>query len=490
MRQTRTEEILSAAFSARVEIVGALREAALGGERAASRVRDAANGLQTASALYGDAPNAAIYASIAGLALCVSQLLEWRSGVLNAVQDAQRFQVAARERAAAWAKGRVSNGVDGALLKVAEVIGGITSVSEVGNVAAALAAVPVPVGLYSEHKRRSPAIVDNDDQPRARPVELTVAFLKFTIDGKPLAETHFVSPGEIHDLDIEVRVSRWPADATALILEPVTIEHSDAYKMPVFSIGAPAGAGPFQLTRQGRAALTVPNHFNARPFEFKYVARFEPRGAEQPVETIGQRTLLLEGVDLARQPLTGYPHIDRKLVEIRNELRVSSRIVQQELTDALALAIPLANLAAQSVNDNVFSAPIAEGEFQKHVRSFLRSNPNVGGALEEHPRAAGGITDLSFHGIRLELKSEKDKCLAFADCCQFVEQTASYAIGSGKRLAVLCVLDCSPKTKPAFPMEDGIGVFVHRSTETPVYVLTILIQGNLAKPSDFSRKRR
>ncbi len=490
MRQTRTEEILSAAYPARIEIVEALRQAALGVEDDVLHVRGAANGLFAASRRYGDAPNAAIYASVAELALCVSLLLEWRSGVLSAVQDAQRFHVAARERAAAWSNGRSPDGVQDDLLKIAALIGGVASVSEVAGLAAALAAIPMPVGLYSEFRRHAARIPEDDSTPRTTPVELTVAFLKFTIDGKPLAETHFVSPGEMHDLDVEVRVSRWPADATALILEPVTIEHADAYKMPVFSIAAPAGTGPFQLTEHGRAALTVPHHFNARPFEFKYVARFEPRGSEQPVETVGQRTLLLEGLDLARQPLTGYRHVDQKLIDIRNDLRVASGMVQQELTDALALVVPLANLAAQSVNDNVFDVAIAEGEFQKRVRSFLRSLANIGSALEEHPRAAGGITDLSFHGIRLELKSEKDKCLAFADCQQFVEQAASYAIGSGKRLAVLCVLDCSPKAKTAFPMEDGIGVFVHQSTETPVYVLTILIQGNLTKPSDFSRKRR
>jgi hypothetical protein len=454
------------------------------------RVRDAAHGLIAASRRYGDAPNAALYAAIGEFGLCVSLLIEWRSSVLNAVQDAQRFQTAARERAAMWVKDRASDRIYGQLIKVTGRIGGIASVSEVATMAVALAAVPAPVGLYGEFSRHSPRLPEDDDAPRAAPVELTVAFLKFTIDGTPLAETHFVSPGEMHDLDIEVRVSRWPAGATALILEPVTIEHADTYEMPVFAIAAPAGTGPFQLSEKGRATLTVPHHFNARPFEFKYVARFEPRGSEQPVETVGQRTLLLQGIDLARQPLTGYQHIDRKLVDIRNDLRVAPRMVQQELTNALALAIPLANLAAQSVNDNVFDDRISEEEFQKRVRSFLRSHPNIGSALEEHPRAAGGITDLSFRGIRLELKSEKDRSLAFADCQQFVEQAASYAIGSGKRLAVLCVLDCSPKSKAAFPMEDGIGVYEHRTTETPIYVLTILVQGNLTKPSDFSRKRR
>ena len=92
MRQTRTEEILSAVYPSRIEIVEALRQAALGGENDAARVREAANALLAASKRYGDAPNAAIYASVAELSLCVGLLLEWRSGVLGAVADPTGFK--------------------------------------------------------------------------------------------------------------------------------------------------------------------------------------------------------------------------------------------------------------------------------------------------------------------------------------------------------------------------------------------------------------
>lgn len=487
MRRTGSEEILSAAFPARADTVEALREVALGGERDGSRLQTAAKELCAAALLYGNAPNGALYAAYGDLAHCVSLLVEWRSAVLNAAQEAQRFHTAARERSALLFEDRDAGGIFAQLSNIAEQIGRITAVSEVATVASGLAAIPLPVGLYSDHERAYPRIPDTEDDAPQAPVELTVAFLKFIIDGKPLAETHFVSPGEMHDLDLEVRVSRWPAGATALILQPVTTEHAGAYQMPVFSLAAPTGPPPYVLREHGRASVIIPNHFNARPYEFKYLARFEPRGSEQPVDTVGQRTLLLEGVDLARQPLTGYRHVDQKLVDMRNELRVSARLVQQELTDALALTAPLASLAAQSVQDNVFNQAIAEDEFQKRVRQFLRSHPMIGSALEEHPHAARGITDLSMRGIRLELKAEKEKRLTLADCEQYVPQAATYAIGSGKRIAVLCVLDSSPKKVPPFPVEDGIGFFVHQTSDTPIYVLTVLTQGNLAKPSDFSR---
>lgn len=490
MRLTRTEEILSAAYAARIEIVEALREVGLGGEMGPQRLRAAAKNLDSTSGLYGDAPTAHTYQALAELGICIAFLAEWRQTVLSAGADAGRYLTAAQERATAWARTFGVGGIADNLAPVAQKITAVKNISEVATVAASLAAIPLPVGLYSAEgsvRRIGPRLPDDGGEAPPKPVELSVAFIKFTIDGTPLAETHYLSPGEMHNLDIEVRVSRWPVNATALILEPVTIEHPDAYKMPVFSLPAPSGAGPHQLEQQGRAAITLPNHFNARPYEFKYVARFEPRGSEQPVETIGQRTLMLEGMDLARQPLTGYQHIDRKLIEVRNTLRVSPHMIQQELADALTLVFPLANLAAQSVQDNFFPSPISEDEFHKRVRSFLRSHPMIGANLEEHPHASRGITDLSFRGIRLELKSEKSNKLTPADCQHFVPQASSYAVGSGKRLALLCVLDGSPKSKPPFPVEDGITFFVHQSSETPVYVLTILIQGNLAKPSDFSR---
>jgi hypothetical protein len=73
------------------------------------------------------------------------------------------------------------------------------------------------------------------------------------------------------------------------------------------------------------------------------------------------------------------------------------------------------------------------------------------------------------------------------DCNRFLAQTASYAMANGKRVGLLCVLDCSIKKRPAFSADDGIGILVHQQSETPIHVIAILTQGNLAVPSSFSR---
>lgn len=107
--------------------------------------------------------------------------------------------------------------------------------------------------------------------------------------------------------------------------------------------------------------------------------------------------------------------------------------------------------------------------------------------LEEHPASAGGISDLSFRGLKIELKAEKARRLTINDCRDFVSQTASYGVSSGMRIGMLCVVDSSPKDAPSFPVEDGLDLL---ETTDPggVGVVTLLVQGNLARPSDLSRR--
>jgi hypothetical protein len=450
------------------------------------RIHEAAEAVRSSAELYGSAPNAMLFNSLGELLEEVALLADWRSAVLTAASDSDRFRKAASARAQTWIEANKDAGSLSVFREAAERIKLVQDVGEVATISALLAVIPLPVGLFSIPIRSVRSISD-DDETGDKPEQLTVAFVKFSVDGTPLEQIHFLTPGELHDLDIEVRVSRWPKGATGLVIAPITIEQASTYQMPVFSFPKPAGNGPFQLREKGRAHLVVPHHINARPFEFKYVAKFTPQSAEQPVSIVGQRTLLLEGLDLTRNPITGYPNLDAKIVDVRDRLRQTPGVLQQELLDALTLLAPVANYAGQVVQDNLYHAPVSEAEFQKRVRSFLRGHPMIGASLEEHPRAGGGITDLSFKGIRLELKSESDRPLTLDDCKKFVRQAASYAVASGKRIALLCVLDCSRKERAPFPIEDGIDILIDQQGSSTTFVVTLLLQGNLVRPSDLSR---
>jgi hypothetical protein len=355
----------------------------------------------------------------------------------------------------------------------------------VGSLCKALGSLPLPVGIYAAKSRppiRSP-VQESADERASLPVDLTVAFIRFNVDGQPAAETHFLTPREAHDLEIEVRISRWPDRAEALSLAPVTIEARQTYDFPTFRFPRPAGNPPYCLKDRGRAVLLVSQGLRAQPFEFRYAADFEPAGVEQPVAVVGHRNLRMDGIESS---ITGYHGVDRCVLEIRDALRMRPLVTPGDVTNTLILLKVLGSLAGRAVQDNLFPEPMNEPDFQVWLRDLLRQQPEIGSKLEEHPKAAGGITDLSLEQIRLELKVSNDRPLRLPDCRRFVGQASTYAAGSDKRVGVLCVLDGSPKSEPPFPAEEGIGIL--RTEDDAIAVVTVLLQGSLPRPSDLSRR--
>ena len=483
--------ILSAVYSVRIKAVEALLAAAGRHVANAAELRSHAATFDELTTRYADANIAMAYSAFADLLRTVAMLVDWRAAVLDAAIDSVRFLRSAQERHRQWSQDFSQRDEVAALAQVAHRIETVVDIAEVGPLCEAIGMTPLPIGIFAdEQERRRLRIPDFDsdgEHTRQPPPQLAVAFLRFNVDGAAANQTDFLTPQEAHDLEIEVRVSRWPEGAEALRLAPVSIETHASYSFPEFRFGRPTGQPPYHLKERGRAVLHVAQALRAQPFEFRYAAEFEPITAEQPVAVVGHRTLRIESIDLQRAPLTGYQGIDRRIIEIRNELRQHPLVIREDVDNTLTLLAALGNLAGQAAQDARFPEPLDERSFQKSIREDLRRRSEIGAKLEEHPRAAGGATDLSFERIRIELKSENDRPLRLADCQKFVNQAASYAAGTGKRVAMLCVLDGSAKAEPAFPPEDGIGIL--KTQDGAVAIVTVLLQGNLARPSDLSRAR-
>lgn len=485
----QSEDILSLVYPARITAVESLRTAVAPHTNNAEQLRQAANALDQTGPLYGRATTAAIYAAFADLLRAVAHLAEWRHAILHAESDADRFLRAARARAQQWLGEFEATESMALLCATARAITEVVGEGEVGSVCHRLATTPLPIGVFSEPERHFPRLPDSAIEVEAKevPEDLAIAFLRFQIDGSLASETHFLTPNELHDLEIEVRVSRWPDHAAELVLTPVSIEPQSSYDFPVFRLGRPVGEAPHKLAGTGRAVLKTPQGLNARPYEFKYAAAFTPAHIEQPVAVVGQRTLRIEGFDLTRNPMTGYASIDRKLLLIRDSVRRQSWILPTDLDSLLTVLRPFCNLAGRTVQDALFKGISNESGFQSAVRDELRRDPHIGSKMDEHPWSAGGITDLSFNGIRIELKYSNDHPLSVSDCLQFAGQTIAYVVGTGKRVGILCVLDNSPKVAPAFPADEGIVLYSHQTNEGTVDVVVVLLQGGLPKPSSLSR---
>ncbi len=487
--RSKNSEILASVFLARIEAVESLQaELSTGPAGGSERVRAQAKQLEQAGQTYNAAAGAHPYEMLSSFMYIAAWLLDWRDGVRTAVPDADRFLRAAREHWRTWRDSQGERLLPAALLELGATVDAINTTSDVTNFIEALAAIRLPVATHVHASPRRLFMPSGGAQKEeSAPEELAVAFLKFTINGTPASDTHYLEPNEVHDLDIEVRVSRWPDKAEILELRPISAEPAAIYDLPVFRFSPPEGAAPYTFRDKGRAVLRAAQSLHARPFEFKYAAEFKPAAGRERVYVEGHRTLRLEAIDWRTRSLSGYPGVDRAIIAIRDQLRQTPGLLADDVTNAVRLLSALGNLAGQAVQEAWFSAGTKEAQFQQNVRRWLRARPDIGSELEEHPKAAGGVTDLVFHGIPIELKAEPDSEVSFETCKKHLPQAASYAVGNGKRLAFLCMLSSAAKTTAAYPAEDGFKILsfmpVDANASSSIAIPTIIIQGGLARPS-------
>jgi hypothetical protein len=244
----RNGAILSGVYAARIDTVEALLAAADRRVANGARLRTLASALDELTTRYGDAGVSVAYSALASLMRTLAMLVEWRAAVLGAAVDADRFLRSGRELHRAWLEEYAEREEVAGLARAATPIFDLDGIEKVGPLCQAVGSVPLPIGIYAaESRHRIPLPTERDEADRALPAELTVAFICFNIDGQPADKTHFLTPKEAHDLEIEVRISRWPDQAQTLCLAPVTIEARSSHDFPTFRFPRPVGDPPYHL---------------------------------------------------------------------------------------------------------------------------------------------------------------------------------------------------------------------------------------------------
>ncbi len=472
--------ILEAVFPSRIRAVKALLGATtLNG---AEHLSEAESELRETLALINDPAGQADWQSLTEAVSISAKLEKWYWAVRTAEPDADRFLRAARLQFAEWrtAKAGYSHDLRSRFSTMVDVI----SPADVASILAEAARLRFPVRIFTDEPTREYA--SHGDEVPAK-AELAVAFLEFRINGEEATSIHRLAADRLHDLELKIRVSRWPDAADRLVVKPVSLEPDEVWSLPEFEFSRPSGEPPFTLELPGRLAIRQRVALGARPLEFIYAAEFQPIGVEQPVAVAGQRSLRLDSSEASDHLETGYPSLDTVLLNVRTGLRYEPRVPDSEIGAAVRLFKPLANLVGQALQDNIFPDPIDEATFENHIKRHLRSHPEVGVELEVQAQAGRGRTDLSFRQLRIELKVKNDAALANDEIEKYALQAAAYAVSSDKSLALLCILDGSPKKGSPITMPECIRIVPVQPGDRPVYVITFIMQGNLAKPSSLSR---
>ncbi len=428
------------------------------------------------------------YGIFARLLDSCNYLVQWTSAVRKAEREAERFLRAAQQTAKDLLKDLTPDPELEPFRRAVSQIEAVATVDQVEPIAETLLRIPLPLPLFAEEPPWRPTV----DVPSEKKdtLEISVAFVSFNLSAAPFGNPQTIEPGLLHDLEIEVRVSDWPKNAKMLILDVISVEPASSYEFPRFSFSRPAGSPPFKLLGKGRVKLNNAQTFLSRPLEFAYRAQFEPEESMAFVTVEGQRHLNVQSFDPVRTPQSGYIQVDSKLSEIRDLSRRFPGVRDKELNDFLQILTAIGSVAGQALQDAIFSGCWSELKFQAEMQKLLRQNPRIGAELEVHPHAGGGITDLSFRGIRIELKAEANQTISLEDTKRFLGQTSQYTAASDRRFGVLCVLDCSPKTAAPGSVANDIDL-TQLSPPTgeglPVLVGVVIIRGNLARPSDLSK---
>jgi hypothetical protein len=485
MRRTGKNAIPYSAYRSRIQTNEAL-DAARQGKGSAETLLNASNALRVTSSEVSESKAGLQYGSMASLVEALSRLVSWRDASRSAEVDADRYLRSAK--LTAQELGRELNSEVGVeqFAAAAARIKALTDPDQIADLSAMLSCIPLPLPLFNRTGPRSPLrpSAPAEKEPRL----IVVAFTSFEIDGKQFGDPQALQPEVIHDLTVKSSLSQWPPTATQLTLSPLSVEPGGAYELPTFHFDPPVGSPPYFLTKTGRMLVRFPTSVFARPLEFTYSAGFLPEDLDFQVSVQGQRRLRVECFDAARRSLSGYVEVDKRLLEIRDEARLVPAISEAELNEFLELLSCIGGIAGRSLQDNLFPRMYSESEFQKDITGLLRGYPQIGSELEEHPRAARGITDLSFRRFRIELKVEANRHIGIEDASDFLQQTAQYVAGSDRRFGVLCLLDCSEKTQaPGTVANDLALIRVDApSGGLPICIGVIILRGNLPRPSSFS----
>jgi hypothetical protein len=135
---------------------------------------------------------------------------------------------------------------------------------------------------------------------------------------------------------------------------------------------------------------------------------------------------------------------------------------------------------------------VLEAEFHATVLHDLRNI--LGQDVQEHPSQAGGIPDIRYRGVIVELKVERENGNREHISKKYAAQSVQYAGVEAKQVSMLLVLDLTSKDRPPGDIRNDIiltSVETHggddESKRFPSKAFIFVVNGNMKSPSSYSR---
>ena len=337
---------------------------------------------------------------------------------------------------------------------------------------------------------------DVDDEPDTIPSPMlrVIVFL----DHAPIASPQLLKPNILYPLVFQVHGLTWPVDAVRLHLDLLTTCPPSEVSFSKFTLDPPCCIENNEY--QGKLAGQI--KFNSEQSSILDDLVFTVRGAFETsdgnlmeIPVIGHNELCLKIVNEARYPLmTGNRRLDRHIEELVAKLLSDCPNVRDELDDLLDMLQAITGLLATYAQEAIYKgrSDVPESEFQKTVLRDLRNQ--LGQDVQEHPHQAGGVADIRYRGVIVELKVEKENGGREYLSKKYSGQAVQYASAEARQVSIVLVLDLTSKDKPPGDIRNDIiltDVETHGgddiSKEFPSKTFVFAINGNIKNPSLYSR---
>ena len=357
-----------------------------------------------------------------------------------------------------------------------------------------LLALPLATLYWRESAPFFPYSEDYGEDALANPIVRLITFL----DGHPIASPHILRPNLLYPLEFHVRGLDWPDSASRLHLTLSSTCPSEEYSLSDFVLEKPTAIqdGQFDGQLKGNVNFRSGQSSLVDDIVFAVHGAFETtEGALMEVPVIGHYELRLRVIsESGNSIVSGNRPVDRHLMELISKLLSDCPTIQDEMPELLEMLPALARLVATYAQEAIYKGEsnVSEREFQRTVVRDLRMQ--LGQDVQEHPSQAGGITDVRYKGVIVELKVEGENGDRADIAQKYTSQVAQYASVEARQVSVLLVLDLTPKDNPPGDIRNDImltDIETHGGSNLtknfPSKAFVFVVNGNTKSPSTYSR---
>lgn len=427
-------------------------------------------------------------------------LLEWLEALIGADPSAEAKLRALKIKAALEAEALSAQGENKLAPRALEFlrrVEAVNSFTEVAEIARALASIAVPMVEIKEPRSLTPW-AEADTAEASNVEEPYLIKVLFDVDRKPWSTPQVLKSGLLYDLHGHVKVPRWPPQATGLTFEAISTLDSDDFSL-TFPVISRAESEPPDYEFRGSVVFRHPQSLTAQPLVLRLRATFVS-GADSnltcPVHIVGYHELNVKVFDTEQVPqLARYPSIDMRSLEIIQEIHEEvTGLDPKHLADFLEALRGVTNFMGVNLQQAIYhdGRSVNEAGFQAEILQHLRTL--LGQDVQEAPWQGGGETDIVYRSTVIELKVEKTLKDRRKMIQKYLSQPTQYSSAFGSQLGILCILDLTEKEHPpAAPMNNitletpVVHGFEDNPPKFPTRIAAVIIDGNLRKPSSYSR---